>query len=106
MNIRWYALTPTGLPVYCHGEPVIFRADCKLDAIQLIVERWPGRFGLTAQSVCEFEAKREMDSAAKRAKAYDDALLAYAKTLPVPEDDEDEGQFSLCADPAMWRAVA
>jgi hypothetical protein len=105
VSIRWYALTPTGLPVYCHGEPVIFHAPCKLDAIQLIVERWPGRFGLKAMSVCEYEAVQEMTSAATRAKAHDDALLAMVKTWPVPEDEEDEGQYSLCADVAMWRAA-
>lgn len=106
MSIRWYALTPTGLPVYCHGETVIFHAPTKLEATALIVERWPGRLGLKAMSVCEYEAVQELESAARRAKARDDALLAYAKALPVPEDDREEGQFTLCADPAMWRAVA
>ena len=105
MSIRWYALTPTGLPVYFNGSPVIFHADCKLDAIRLIVERWPGRIGLKAMSVCEYEAVEEMTSAAKRAKAMDDRLLAYAKTLPVPEEYDEADQFTLCGDSNFWRAA-
>lgn len=105
--IRWYALLPDAerLVSPISAAPYVFDAPAKLEAFAYCARVWPEKW-LAPMSVCEYEAAAEMKSAAQRAKAYDDALLAYARTLPVPEEyDLDEQQMSLCRDGAFWAAA-
>ena len=106
--IRWYALDahngePRISPI--SRQPYVWEAPDKAAAQAHIDRCLPFAF-LAPMSVCEYEALQELASAARRAKAYDDALLAFAKTLPIPTDPEDDRQASLCGDVLFWKSEA
>lgn len=105
--IRWYVIhrgDPLTSPL--SGAPYVFGASTKAEA-EAYRERVFTDCPLIVRSVAEHEAMIELRDAAVRAKAYDDGLLAYGKTLPVPEEyEEDEHQMSLCRDPKLWGAAA
>lgn len=106
--IRWYAIDATTgdrLFSLLSGDPVIFGAPDKWEAQSHIDKCFPA-LGLKARSVVEFDALRELVSAATRAKAWDDFLMARAKTWPVPSDPDDDEQGSLLDNVAFWMQVA
>jgi hypothetical protein len=105
---RWYAIDPFNGERHISplsGAPYIFDARVKADAIEHLALHL-SHLNAVPMSVCEYAVVRDHRSAAVRAKAWDDLIMARAKTWPIPADpDEELGQLSLCADVEMWRAA-
>ena len=104
----WYAIhlgtsEPMVSPI--SHQPFVFNACDKDEAERYVSRVFPYRL-VEPMSVCEYEAMWSIERAAIRAKERDDALLAYAKTLPVPEEYDEPDQMTLCSDAAMWSVAA
>ena len=106
--IRWYAvgeLSGDRLVSPLSGEPVIFDAPDKSAAMAHVAKCFPAH-SLKPQSVVEWEALREMESAAKRFLDASDKQLAEMRARDEMVREMATGQCELLTMPAVWRERA